>query len=71
MDNSRNFAVFFILVIEKISFYAKIAKGNIRYNKLSQDTRYRKLVESTHEKSNNSKKKICYISIASIILVDT
>lgn len=47
MDGFRNFATFFTLVIEKMGLYANIANENIGYSKLSQDARYRKLVENT------------------------
>lgn len=70
MDNYANFAMFFTLVIEKIGLYTNIAKENIRYGKLSQDARYKKLVESIQEKSNNNKEKICYTSTTSITLLD-
>ena len=47
-----------------------IAKENIRYGKFLQDTKYKKLVESTQEKFDNNEEKICYISTTNIALVD-
>ena len=54
MHNSRNTAVFFTLVIEKVDLYINIAKEIIRYSKLSWDTIYRKLVKSTQAESDNN-----------------
>ena len=70
MDGFRNSATFFASVIGKVGLYADIANENIGYGKLSQDARYEKLVESTHEKSNSSEEKTCYKRSASIALVN-
>lgn len=47
-----------------------IIKENIGYSKLSQEARYRKLLESTQKESDRNKEKICYTSMISITLVD-
>lgn len=62
--------MFFTLVIENEGLYVDIAEKNIGYSKLSRDTRYWKLIESTQGEFDNNKEKICHISIASITLVD-
>lgn len=46
-DSSEISAGFFTSVTEKMGLYTDIAKENIRYSKLSQDTRYGKLIGST------------------------
>lgn len=47
MHNFKNSIAFFTLKIKKVSFYAETTKENIMYNKLLQDIRYKKLIEST------------------------
>ena len=47
IDSSGNFTIFFTSITEKISLYADIAKENIRYSKLLQDAKYKKLIENT------------------------
>lgn len=70
INNSRNFTIFFTLVIKKEGLYTGITKKNIRYSKFSwPSTRYRKLIKSTRDKSNNNKKKIYYTSMINIVLV--
>ena len=71
MDSSRNFIAFFTLITEKMGLYTDIAKENIGYDKLLQDARYGKLVESTQEKFDSNEEKIYYISTASIVLMDS
>ena len=54
-----------------MGLYTDIAKENIGYGKLSRDARYGKLVKNTQEESDNNEEKICYISTASIVLIDS
>ena len=60
MNSSRNFMAFFTLITKKIGLYAGITKENIGYGKLSQDVRYKKLVESIQEKSDSNKEKMLH-----------
>ena len=70
MDSFGNFIVFITSVTEKVGLYTDIVKKNIGYGKLSQDARYKKLVESTQKISDSNEEKICYISTTSITLID-
>lgn len=59
--------LFYTSVIEKMSLDMDIAKENIRYDKLLQDTRYIKI---SRKYSNSNKEKICYINMTNITPVD-
>lgn len=70
MDNSGNSIAFFTSVMKMVDLYVEITKENIGFCILSQDARYKHLVKSIQQKSNNSKEKIYYISMASIVMMD-
>lgn len=47
VDSSRNSAMFFALIIKKISLQANIINKNIKDDKFLQNANYEKLIENT------------------------